>query len=305
MKSVLILLLTMIMIGCSHMSTQNSNKNAAAQTYFQGQSLSMAIAIDRENVNEIVRLVKEQGYDINTRGNTNHQGDVYQWTYLNYAVKKDNLKSAQTLLKLGADVNALAHVGSTTTGYSNMNIAAENGNIEMIKLLLSYNINLNNKRAESPLYDLIIYNEKRIDLFDLLIQHGADVNHPKYISGTTPLMTAYGINNLKLVDYLLAKRADPLQIGFSGHSFASSLQRDIDENRKPQIAQRYKQLLIIDYNIKYPVEVSFRKGIEQSIKRYETATREEKRLMGNDELERINKFREALKVGSYKGVSLD
>lgn len=302
-KSILVVLLTITLLGCS--SVNILSKNTPAQTYFQGQDLTMAAAINQQNTSEIVRLIKEQGYDVNTKGNTKHRGSDYRWSFLNYAVRQNKLKSAQTLLKLGADVNALAHVGTMTTGYSNMNIAAENGDTAMIKLLLQHNINLNNKRAESPLQDLIIYHENKTDLFDLLIQNGADVNHPNYISSSTPLMSAYDINNLLLVDYLLAKGADPLQIGFGGHSFASSLQMNLEQNRKVQIAQKYKQRLIAEYGIKYPITVSFGKGLEQSIKRYETATREEKRLMGEVELKRINNFKAALKTGSYKGVSLD
>lgn len=80
---------------------------------------------------------------------------------------------------------------------------------------------------------------------------------------------------------------------------------NLEQNIKVETAQKYKQRMISECGIKYPIKMSFRKSIEQSIKRYETATSEEKRLMGATELERINNFKAALKTGIYKGVSLD
>ncbi len=129
-------------------------------------------------------------------------------------VDKEKLKSAETLLKLGANPNDLLLIGRAR--YSNINLACKDGNKAMIKLLLKYHAKIDSNLTGSPLVELMMYDHNNIELYDLLIQHGADVNHPTYISGTPPLFKAYAINNNKMIDYLLNKGADPLQIDSFG-----------------------------------------------------------------------------------------
>lgn len=142
-------------------------------------------------------------------------------------------------------------------------------------------------------------------LFDLVIKRGADINHPEYISGSTPLMTAYAIHSYDAIDYLLSKGAEPMQIDTFGNSFASLLQKNIDDGKRLETAQKYKQHMIKDYGIQYPVEVSYRKGIEQSIKRFENATAREKKFLGASEVERVNDMRESLITGVDNGIAID
>ena len=118
-------------------------------------------------------------------------------------------------------------------------------------------------------------------------------------------MTAYAINNHDAIDYLLSKGADPLQVSTSGHSFASLIQMNLNDNIGLQTAQKYKQIMIQDYGIQYPVEVSYRKGIEQSIKRFENATAREKKFLGASEVERVNDMRESLITGVDNGIAID
>lgn len=293
--------LTTTIIGCSVMNIPSNNKSNP-ERYFQGQQLNMATAILKQDVDEITHLVRA-GYDVNARGDVYRQGMTHQWTYLNYAVDNGKLQSAKRLIELGADVNDILIVGQSY--YSNLNIASEHGDKAMMQLLIDKGVDMDCTLCASPLYDLIMNNHHNIELYDLLIRNGADVNHPEYISGTTPLKTAYNLSKLDLVDYLLEKGADPLQVAFSGHSFASSLQLNIEQNRKLEIAHKYKQSLINDYGIQYPVKPSFRKGLEGSIKRYEKTNAQERKIMGQAEVERIQGFRLALQTGEYKGVSLD
>ena len=51
--------------------------------------------------------------------------------------------------------------------------------------------------------------------------------------------------------------------------------------------------------------MSYRKGIEQSIKRYEKATAQEKRFLGASEIERVKDMKESLVTGVYNDISID
>ncbi|MGO3177905.1 ankyrin repeat domain-containing protein [Psychrobacter sp.] len=302
MKNILFLLLTILIIGCSNMNTHKNYKEAHIEKYFQGKNVSMAEAIFNEDTDEITRLIKKEGYDVNTRDSIERGVWTYQWTYLNYAVTKGKRKSVKTLLDLGADIDKLLFIGSA---HSNLNIAAGHCDKAMIEMLLEHNIKMDHTIALSPLDDLMVNDCYSEQLFDLLIEHGTDVNHPDYFSGTTPVMTAYAINNHDAIDYLLSKGADPLQVSTSGHSFASLIQMNLNDNIGLQTAQKYKQIMIQDYSIQYPVEVSYRKGIEQSIKRFENATAREKKFLGASEVERVNDMRESLITGVDNGIAID
>lgn len=302
LKYIFTFFLITLTTGCSIMTHSDSNSSHDSQQYFQQQLQPMVNAIDREDVDEITRLAKS-GYDVNTRGSVHQQDRLVQWTYLNYAVEKGKLKSAQRLIDLGADVNGLLIDGSAYS--SNMNIACANGDRNMINLLLKNNINLNNDLTFSPIYDLMIYEHDDLALFDLLIKHGADVNHSDYIGGRTLLMTAYAINKPNIIDYLLAKRANPLQIDYNGNSFASIIGSNINKGKKLEISKKYQQILIIQHGVKYPIKPSFRKGLEASIKRYENTTAKEKQLLGQAEVERIEYYRTALRKGNLDGIPLD
>ncbi|MGP5494958.1 ankyrin repeat domain-containing protein [Psychrobacter celer] len=302
MKNILFLLLTILIIGCSNMNTHKNYREAHIENYFQGDNVAMAEAIFNEDTDEITRLVKQESYDVNTRDSVERGVWTYQWTYLNYAVTKGKRKSVKTLLDLGADIDKLLLIGE---GHSNLNVAAGHCDKVMIKLLLDHNIQMDHTIAPSPLRDLMVNDCYSEELFDLLLEHGTDVNHPFYISGTTPVMTAYDINNHDAIDYLLSKGADPLQVSTSGHSFASLMKMDLEDNINAQTAQKYKQRMIQDYGIQYPVEVSYRKGIEQSIKRYEKATAKEKKFLGASEVERVNDMKESLITGIHNGIAID
>ena len=142
-------------------------------------------------------------------------------------------------------------------------------------------------------------------VFDLLVENGANVNHPEYFSGDTPLVTAYSTVDHKAVDYLLEKGANSLQVDTHGNSLASIIQRDINDQIHLEVANHYKQILVNKYNVKFPVNVSYRKGIMERIKRYEKTTPEEKAFLGSDEAKRIEEMRKSLITGVYDGVRID
>lgn len=292
-------------INNSRLHNMNKHKDyieANIEKYFQGDNVAMAKAIFNEDTNEITRLVKEEGYDVDTRDIIRRGFWTYQWTYLNYAVTKGKRKSVIALLDLGADINKLLMVAYAD---SNLNLAAGHCDHAMVELLLNHNVKMNHTIATSPFEYAMLNDCYSEELFDLLIEHGANIDHPHYISGNTPLMTAYDIDNLEAVDYFLNKGADPTKVNSNGHSFASFIQLDLDNNKKRETALKYKQHMINDYGIQYPINVSYRKGIKQSIKRYEMTTAKERELLGEEEIELINDMRESLITGIFSGVPID
>lgn len=303
MKHILLVLLFTIITGCNEMNTQHNSQDANIAYYFQQKNTSMANAIYNENIEEISRLVKQEGYNLNSRDRVEHGVWTYEYTFLNYAVIKQKIKSIQALIDLGADVNQLLLINGNAS--SNLNLACEQGNIAIIKLLLNHHIQINKTLVQSPLIDFMLNNDFDKSVFDLLVENGANVNHPEYFSGDTPLVTAYSTVDHKAVDYLLEKGANPLQVDTNGNSLASIIQRDINDQIHLEVANHYKQILVNKHNVKFPVNVSYRKGIMERIKRYEKTTPEERAILGSDEIERIKQMRESLTTGIYNGVKID
>ena len=60
-----------------------------------------------------------------------------------------------------------------------------------------------------------------------------------------------------------------------------------------KLLNRFKNEL----RIQFPLNRNNRKSLEQSISRYENLTKEEKDLLGSEELERIDKYRNSLSKG--------
>ncbi len=312
MQNILAILLAILLAGCS--SQADSNDAYPPENYFAGRNLIMGRAIAEEDTDEITRLVEEEGYDPSMRETSpgiTRRGGLYENTYLNYAVSAGKIKSATTLLELGADVDALIFVGLRGIGFSNMNMAVRKPDREMIDLLLQYHINLNNPLAASPLHDLLMNEIYDTALYDLLIAHGADVNHPSYISGETPLQTAYNIKNMKMFHYLLGKGANPTQVDLWGHSVASSIQEDIKEHSTPNPSEflddilKRKELLANEYGVQFPVRVSTRRGFAERIARYDGLSQENRAMLGEGEQETIEKMRHSLETGVYNGIELD
>lgn len=281
---------------------QNNIKNGhTPEEFFQGKDLMMAKAIGNGDDHEIENLIKNEKFDVNTRGNSIRKGRVQRVTYLGYAIKTENLKSAEKLLQLGADVNLVSFDGESAGGaWSNIDLAATRKNKALIDLLLQYKADLNNPLEESPINALLI-GESDKSLIELFIKNGADLNHQNYIDGSTPLFTALSIGKFDDVNYFLNHGADPLLLDSSGNSVAYLVQKEIEEGRLSDLGSKeYTQLLARfknDLKIQFPLKRNNRKGLEQSISRYENLKKSEKEILGKPELERIEKYRKALANG--------
>ena len=262
--------------ACTDISESKVKKDNPPKDFFDGRALLMGQAIYKNDINAIERLVKTNHYNVNERGIKKNK-----FTYLGYAVLINATKAVEELLKLGADVN-LVSLEETSSIYTNIGLACDNKNKEMINLLLRYHVNLNPSLDGSPIHGLIIGNVDK-SVIELLINKGANINHKDLISGDTPIITALDIFHFDEVNYFLDKGADPLQVDFSGNSVAFLTQEGIRENRiSVEDYKKLKNRLESQFHIKFPIKRDRKSGIEERIKRYEHLSEGDKKLLGED-----------------------
>lgn len=118
-----------------------------------------------------------------------------------------SVKMAELLIARGADINARDGPGEGTK----LHAAASQGNIEMLRFLLSIGAdpNLENKgrNAVTPLWDAMCLDQK--EAARILLENGADPNAADE-TGWSLLHFAVRQNWPDMVDLLLTKGADPL-----------------------------------------------------------------------------------------------
>lgn len=161
-----------------------------------------------------------------------------QLTALHLAAYSSHLKAAQTLVELGADVDA-----SSADGCTPLRLAAGQGSVSVVNYLLSQKANCNSqcKQSVTPLHAAISKGSKPV--VKLLLDHGADVtlstsegetpihhalvvknaevlkllvsgnpqvlNHPSVTKIEPPIVTACKLQSPHLVKYLLESKANP------------------------------------------------------------------------------------------------
>ena len=123
-------------------------------------------------------------------------------TALHWASHRDDLESAQLLIRAGANVNAANDLGATPLW-----IACESGSAPMVKALLQAgaNPNLALLLGETPL--MVASRSGNADVVEQLIRKGAEVN-VKAARGQTALMWAVAQQHPDVVKVLLANGAN-------------------------------------------------------------------------------------------------
>jgi ankyrin repeat protein len=124
-------------------------------------------------------------------------------TPLAWAVYSDDLKTAQQLLRAGADAKIANRYGVTP-----LSLAATNRNAAMAELLLKAGADANAKQSEGATILMTAARTGNPEIVRLLIEHGADVNAKGDTYGETALIWAAEENHAKAAQVLIAHGAD-------------------------------------------------------------------------------------------------
>src|ERR1700735_572568 len=125
-------------------------------------------------------------------------------TALHWAVRWDDLETAQLLIRRGAAPEAANHDGATP-----MFLAAQNGSAAMIELLLKAGAGVNAPvlaHGETAL--MMASRSGNVDAVKALLDHGAKINAKDTLRGTTALMWAAEQGHGAVVELLTGRAAD-------------------------------------------------------------------------------------------------
>lgn len=143
-----------------------------------------------KNKSEIFDLFLKAGIDINSR-------DENGTPMLNIAVRNDNEEFAKRLIELGANINAV----SVDRGYTAVMDAVWRGNIEILKLLISKDADLNTINKEGQNNLILAVGADKDKIVKLLAENGANPDIKDQMG-----MSAYGYATLfrkeKIVEIL-------------------------------------------------------------------------------------------------------
>ena len=146
---------------------------------------------------EAVRALLQRKADVNAT-------QVDGTTALHWAVRADDLETADLLIRAGANVSAANREGATP-----MRLAAINGNAPMIEKLIKAGANPNaslSKFGDTAL--MLAARTGKLDAAKVLVDNGAQVNAMETWGGTTALMWAVSERHLDTTKMLIAHGAD-------------------------------------------------------------------------------------------------
>jgi ankyrin repeat protein len=124
-------------------------------------------------------------------------------TALHWAVRQDDIETAQLLIRAGANVKAENRYGVTP-----VSLAATNGNAALVEALLKAGADPNGALPEGETVLMTAARAGNADAVKALIVHGADVNAKEKWQEQTALMWAAAENHAGAVKALVAAGAD-------------------------------------------------------------------------------------------------
>ena len=161
----------------------------------ESKLIALFAAVDREELNTIEKILKEDKSFINVKTSQEE-------TLLHIAMRKENLNMASLLLRYGAEVDALNKFGSTPL-YN----AIYQGDITGIEFLIGAgaNIEFRNYKGNTPLHWAVDCQKPRVCSF--LISKGVNINAQNN-EGETPLFMACDQNLYEIFKILFDAGAD-------------------------------------------------------------------------------------------------
>lgn len=153
---------------------------------------------------EFVEALIKHGADIDTRSGDEGLTPLLMLCKSESGdMSRAEIASALWFIKHGADVNAVTKDKTTA-----IHLAAAGGSVEVVKALLAKKATIaNDQFGNGPLHTCVNSEDKKTEIWGLLIKAGCDVNQQNK-DGTTPLREAQSGENLVAVKYLLSQGAD-------------------------------------------------------------------------------------------------
>lgn len=142
------------------------------------------------------------------------------------AVKAKNLTLVEGLIKKGANINYLFN-----TGYDAISWAVTEDDVEMVKLLLRYNVDLS-KKYEKKNSSLLHYASDNYEIAKLLIDSGVEIDAQDSF-GNTPLWAALHHQDYKVAELLLQHGADPNKKNRVGEILVGKKKQPLGETKTP------------------------------------------------------------------------
>ncbi len=174
----------------------------------------------------MVQWLVEHGADVNAK-------DEWNKTALHYAAYNyfsDNYGLVLWLAERGADVNIKGVDGITV-----LDIAAGNGDIELVQSLVEHGADLN---PGLTIHEAAI--SGNMELVQWLIEQGLDVN-AKDEEERTILFNAVESGNLELVQWLVEQGLDVNAKDDEGISVLQAAEEAFEENHNPKIVKFLKE----------------------------------------------------------------
>lgn len=154
-----------------------------------GSSLLQAAVFCRQE--KVFDYLLEKGIDVNAK-------NKYDESALFYAFHMNSIKMASILIERGAEVDIINDLGETT-----LFKAVQSNNLELIELVLSRGVDIN--KGTSPLHSAVL--NDNLDVLKLLINDDTNVD-PLNENGNTPLSIAIRQKSAGIVQYLKEKGGD-------------------------------------------------------------------------------------------------
>lgn len=218
-------LLALILSGCTEDVNETRDVHGAMELHRVAQSGDVAS----------VEALLQQGASANVQ-------DLDGVTALHRAARDGNLAVVETLIRHHADLNM-----RTKDGWDALQLAAHKGHADVVKLLLSYGAMTTRKTPQGWTALHLAALKGNVDVADVCL-----LNWPSYEEtgrpsldepdekGTTPLMLAFQHGHMEMVEYLLAKGADPDATDAKGNTLLHLLAGAEDTELASRLVLFYK-----------------------------------------------------------------
>jgi uncharacterized protein len=160
-----------------------------------GNGLGVVDAVKQGNL-AAVRALISQHADVNV-------AEADGMTALHWAVRGDDVPTAQVLLRAGANAKAV-----TRYGFTPIILAAQNGNASLVDALLKAGADPNSALPEGETVLMTAARTGSADAIRILVAHGAKIGAKENWQGQTALMWAASQNNAAAVKTLIELGAD-------------------------------------------------------------------------------------------------